>query len=151
MNVKLENKKTQVPHIMTQHQLNQILDIRNSESTPFTSVLSVVRSSQNKRRYARQKRAKHCGADHDALPSAHRAVLLSRTRRVSRGQAWAAGRNGLVQRGEVDGRGSVSGCEAGVEARCDEHGPAARADCRRVWRREGHVVIWVERARDGAG
>lgn len=39
MNVKLENKKTQVPHKTTQHQLNQVLDIRNSESTPFASPL----------------------------------------------------------------------------------------------------------------
>jgi hypothetical protein len=51
-------------------------------------------------------------------------------------------------RGQVDGCGRVCGCEAGVEARSDEYGPAARADSRSVRRREGHVVQRVERAWD---
>ena len=106
----------------------------------------MVRSSQKK---PRQKSTEHRGAN-DALPGAHRAALLSSGRRGIRrdGDTGTAPGHGLVLLGEVDGRGRVGSGEVSVEAGGNEYGTAARADGGRVRRREGHVVICVERAWD---
>lgn len=121
--------------------------------TPFERGIALARSSQKKRRHARKKRAEHCGAD-DTLPNTHRAVLLStRRRRVRRGGSGNTGPAPgvrLALSGEVNGRGRSGGGKVGVQAGGDEHGTAARADGRRVWRRERHVVLRVQRTWDVA-
>ena len=107
-------------------------------------------SSQKNRRKARKNRAEHVSAD-DALPCAHRAVLIpTRSRGVSRrgSDAGPCPGHGLVLRGQVDGRRRGRSGEVRVEARRDKDGTAARADGGRVRRRDGHVVLRVERAWD---
>ena len=109
-------------------------------------------SSQKNRRKARKNRTEQISAD-DALPSARRAVLVpTGPRRISRrgSDAGPCPGHGLVLRREVDGRRRRRGGEVRVEARRYKDGPAARADGGRVRRRDGHVVLRVERAWDRA-
>ena len=56
--------------------------------------------------------------------------------------------HGLVLRREVDRCRRVGSSAVGVKARGDEYGTAACTDSGRIRRREGHVVFWVQRARD---
>ena len=66
------------------------------------------------------------------------------------GDAWAAPRHRLVLRSEVDRRGRIGGGTVGVETGGDEYGTAASADGGHIRRREGYVVLRVQRARNVA-
>ena len=75
------------------------------------------------------------------MPTRHR-------RGISRQRSDAGPRpgHGLVLRGEVDGRGRGRGGDISAEAGRNKDGTAARADGRRVRRRDRHVVLRLERA-----
>jgi len=108
-------------------------------------------SGQKKRRYARQKRAKHRSAN-DTLPSVHRAAFVSTSRGVRRGgsDAWPTPEDSLVLRGEVNRCSRVGSSQVSSDAGPDEDRTAARANGRCTRCREGHVVFRVERAWDVA-
>ena len=108
-----------------------------------------VRSNQ-KRRYAGDDRAKHCGTN-DPLPRVHRTAFLSTTITTIVGArvriVTRAGRgHSLIFLGEVDRSRCVCRGKAGVHTRGDEDGSTTCANGGRVRRGEGNILIRVERA-----